>query len=802
MRTHTRLAVFLLCLALPLSAWGMGSVRVDDSIAGLGLETQAMGFMAHEKIDLVVIPPSGAYAVFPLTTDPKGSVRFHVPGTVAEAAGTYRIFAGQNGMRVTGETSCVVLPDAVDAKESSMSAASAVVRADGTDTVAVTVTLRDRYGNVLAGRPVELVAGKAQAHAESERKETDAQGVIRFSVTADAPGTYTFRALDLLSNTLLLSLATVTATADAAGGVARTNTYDGGGAYRAQLTGEPSVTAPGIVSTFEITVDPKALETNEMASLTIRAVDRDGRTVEDYTGTVDIYSPTDPSAVIPGFSETLDRGRVTFAPRNLGVKYLPLSVSFRKAGTQVLRIEDVTNPDLPVSGEARVTVTGNDVTVPGGLTVTAPGPDAMVRGQSVLVEGTARPYVEILITGGTAKVSGDTDGAGRFSIDVPLPPKYGEYTLLITDGAGGEETLHLVRDIDPPEIVSMSFSPEKPQEGARTLFVIQSEPGLPDVKMRLGEQDLALKEDVSKPGIYQLLFTAPTAGEYQPALLARDDAGNETRMLAPLGVTPKVLPKVQRLKAVAKNGAVDLSWDPVRSEPVEKYRVYVGEKPEEFSYTLETENGDQTAVIVSGVNAGIPYYFAVTAVKGDRESEKSETVTVRPLGIQLRVTPEIGALGLEWSLPADISLKGFLVEYGVEEGTYPEKRMIPGGDLRADEKRSLLLRDLLPGITYVVRITPLAATGDPLGEIVARGEGTPLSADGTHFAPADPPSLVDDVPDLPQPTPDRVETGLPPWTIGAVAVAALALFSFFWRRRNAARATQDFLRVMETRYRA
>lgn len=825
MRTKTLLTSLILglSLAFPLPAFSAGVLRIDDSIAGIGLQASLSGFSAQQSVDIVVVPPSGKYLVFPTTLDALGNAQVHVPGTSTEQAGAYTAFIGRNGERLSPDVAFQILPDTIEANTSTLVLGKESILTNGKDVAPVTVTLRDRYSNILPGRPVELFASDRTATISASTRETDAKGQITFSLTTQQAGVITVRALDLLSNTIVAATGEIHAGSYAANAnslygsvltspfnaqVAMEITTASGAVSVQDLATSPlAATTSGehafdVLQSFEITVDPQKINVNDLTSITVRAVDKKGQTVEDYVGTVDIYSPTDPSAILPlgGFGDAPGRGKIQFAAKNLGNKFLPFSVSFKRAGTHILRVEDATDPLRIITGEVLVTVLGS--TGAGHpLEILKPAQNGTINDTNVTLEGIGQPYTNIEVTGGSAKATGATDSEGKFSIKVTLDSAYNEYTLSIRDNVGNEATHHLVRDTDPPAIISATFSPEKPEEATSVLLVVQSEPGLPDMKFRLDEMELTVAEDPVKPGTYQLLFTAPKPGTHQGTLITRDTAGNRQEKILTLVSTAKALPRVDRVKVEARAGAAYLKWDPVRSEPVDFYRVYVGERPGDFAYSLDTPDASKAEATVTGLQAGLSYTFAITAVKSDRESEKSESVTTRPLGIVLKVTPQTEALLLAWSLPSPLSLDSFRVEYGTEPDALSEVRTVLGGDMATDEERSIVLSDLLPNVQYFIRITPYQTTKDPITDLIVRTEGTPLS-DGTfHASPADPvPFDPEAGQTVTPPPPSEWPTGIPEfawWTLGGIAiVAVLALV----RRRRGVRMTEHFLQSMEARY--
>src|SRR5205814_673211 len=132
---------------------------------------------------------------------------------------------------------------------------------------------------------------------------------------------------------------------------------------------------------------------------------------------------------------------------------------------------------------------------------------------------------------------------------------------------------------------------------------------------------------------------APVAGAYQPSVVVTDAASNATEVRVRLTVIPRELPPVQHVTALPRANAVELHWDAIQGQTVEKYRVYIGESQADFSSTLDTAKAVDSATI-SGLTPGKQYFFALTALQGSQESkEKSQVVSAVPLGVQLKVTP-------------------------------------------------------------------------------------------------------------------------------------------------------------------
>jgi hypothetical protein len=96
-----------------------------------------------------------------------------------------------------------------------------------------------------------------------------------------------------------------------------------------------------------------------------------------------------------------------------------------------------------------------------------------------------------------------------------------------------------------------------------------------------------------------------------------------------------------RLTAIARDGAVELSWRHSPSTNLDGYRVYYGSASGEYFGSVALQGaspidaGKRSALRIEGLDNGALYYFAVVSyARGDnelREGEFSREVTARPL---------------------------------------------------------------------------------------------------------------------------------------------------------------------------
>ena len=780
-----------LLLLIPLTVVALSQIDAEDSIAGLGLEIKVQGLPASSAVDIVVTPPARSAVTIPVRTDAKGNADVHMEHALTEQAGTYRVEVQQKGMTIASGIEVTVLPDALDPATSEIQSWNPSIAADGEDRAEITVTLRDQYGNVLAGRPVTVISSRPEDRITADTPQTNDDGIQYFSLTTEEPGAIRLRAIDLLSGNTIDDVSDITAGSNMGiGGTGTPVRKNGQRMFYAQ------VGSFDVIDGFEITV-PATLPVDEEApKITIRAVDRDGAIVEDYVGTV-IFSSTDPEATLPNF------GSYTFKERDLGQKQFPLILKFSTEGEQVFRVEDKNDSSIFAEESIFVEGEGHNAASGRGIQITSHKDGDAVNTTDILIEGKGPKLANLRIMGGAADATGATDDSGNFSVPVSLNPSKRDFTIRVQDDTGRNDSgpVNLTLDQTSPSIGTITFAPERPEAGQKVLIVVQSEPGLPQMILRLADaasgeiQEIPLAENSTSSGSYQAFFTAPAANVYQPAIAAMDRAGNVTEVRATFTVGSQSLPTVQNVRAEPRVNAVALEWDAL-SPDLSGYRIYVGDAPENFLYTLDTGRVT-TKATVAGLTPGKTYYFAVTALKDELESgEKSTPAPAQVLGLTLEITPEDSALQVNWgSLSTELPLASFLLEYGVAPDQLTETRIL-NGDLR-----DYAMRDLLNGVTYYVTLTPVTVTQDKLEELAATGNGTP---NGTGFRT----SIRDDIPfdalkhpgNLLTPPPMTSGTGLPSVVWMSAAATGIAGVWLQLRRRRSIRSSSAFLQAIQSQY--
>lgn len=746
------------------------------------------------QITLRVTPPYGASFDAGGTTDAQGNATLTIPPAKAQEAGSYAIAALVGGA-VQAQISATVGPDSIDVDLSEIESSVSAIATDGRESADIVVTLRDRYGNPLPDRPVTVISSRSTDRITALDRETRQDGAQHFSLATSQPGPISVRAIDLLSGKTIASTVSLDATDRPVGGVRavaqqnddRTSFYSTNRQFYGSVAGIDGL------DHFDVT-GPSEMQLGVEQNVTVRAVDKDGATVRDYLGTV-LFDSTDPNAILPG------RGTYVFKERDQGEKRFPLGLAFYTSGTQTLRAYDKELPEM--KDDARnhflTSIAGSIQGNQHGIQILSHKDGDTVNATRITIAGTGPRFANLIVTGGLEDAKGSSDGEGRFSIPMQLNDAYHEFTLRVRDDLNRNDSgdFHLILDNSPPAIGTITFAPEQPTVGDKVLVVVKSEATLQSAIILLTVDEetktIVLTENATEPGTYQGFFDAPTPSAYQPTIRMTDAPGNAAEVRAAFTVKAKELPVVQNVRAEPQVNAVQLIWDPV-NEPLSGYRVYIGDGPNNFLYSMDTGSAT-TKATVAGLSPEKVYTFAVTALQDDKESaRKSDAVTEQPLGMKLAVTATAGGLTVQWSaLSSNMPIETFLLTYGTDASALTEKRTING------KLRETTIRDLLGGVTYHLSLTPMTVTGDMLTDLTATGEGTPQGGEGFVIGPHDDipfaPTTSDDAPilhpgaeeEVPPATP---QSGAPKLFIGLFSLGALGLAAASWhaaiRRRRSA----------------
>ena len=164
---------------------------------------------AVPDVKVTVTPVAVAGAGTPGVTNSSGQANFQVRDTKAETV-TLLVTDTTDAMTLQTQSPLTVTfqANAVDASQSTVSAAPATVPSDGSTASTVTVTLNDHFENAVAGKTVSLTQGTGHAVISPSTAVSNAQGIATFTVKDSTAEYVTLSAVDVADGDLLISQST------------------------------------------------------------------------------------------------------------------------------------------------------------------------------------------------------------------------------------------------------------------------------------------------------------------------------------------------------------------------------------------------------------------------------------------------------------------------------------------------------------------------------------------------------------------------------------------------------------------
>lgn len=796
------LAIMILHMMPPVAFAAGCSVQALDTIAGLGSQVTISGCINVSQTTLRVSGASGGEYTQQLSLNAEGNTVALIPSKNTQTAGTYTVSAASKS------TTFTVIADRADDEYSTLSVSPSTIRA-GNDIATVTAILRDRFGNPVSGRPMALLSNRVSDEISVRSAQTDENGRFLWSVTSAQAGQMTLIPYDILSGRQLKLRADVTVTGTTSFLRGALTGFEQGGesdniAVAAELGGI------GEVDTFELTLPQNAtsVKANELFSINVRAL-KNGEVVRSYIGSLLVES-SDTDAELPKKGEdpnSPSTGRIDMRSVDQGQRNVPLSFLLRRKGPQTITVSDKIDPS--VRGTLTINVLREDGSGPETITILAPKDRSRIKGHSVMLQGKAPSLVNLVVKGGAQEVVGETDEEGVFRINVPLNEQDNEATLFVTseNGTYESEALHVIMDNEAPKIDTISIDPAEGKTGDKALLSMRSEADLGSAIATFEGNDIPLTQ--TGGGLYTAELTAPNEPKiYDISVTATDSVGNASTLLTKWTVKAKEVPVVQNVQAESQPRQVSIRWDAIKDMSIREYVVYIAdaEDPVNYLYSVPTKQA-VTSAVIKDLPLGKTYQFSLTAINtdGDESIEKSSPATGTPLGLQLTIKPGNDSLMLEWNKIPDLSLARYDLEFGIEEGVYLERREVDGAAV------TTVLRDLINGVTYYLKLTPITVTGKTMSELAVTASGTP---GGTGFLPGTSDPVPTDILDtlhpgasLPPSLPPVVTTipETPGSGISSMMAAMLVLTSvvggLFWRHyRKQQKLAQEFLKLMQQKY--
>ncbi len=254
----------------------------------------------------------------------------------------------------------------------------------------------------------------------------------------------------------------------------------------------------------------------EALDLTITAMDKDNNVVDDYLGTILVFSETDLKSELPS---VLTEWTYTFTLSDAWVVKFENAVIFNTTWKQDLNVYDLNDETDSVAWIIEIEVLENEQEAQvGSIEINSPESNSTITSNNVKVAGTTSSNSRVLVIANGEEFEAISNSNGVFETTLDNM-KDGDLSLsanlLNSDDEviGISESVSIKIDAAAPVLISVSPVPPTGFPGYTIDMEILSEPGLERAEMLLDDVITPLVE--SQDWKYTASVNAPTeAGEY------------------------------------------------------------------------------------------------------------------------------------------------------------------------------------------------------------------------------------------------------------------------------------------------
>ncbi|MFN7160434.1 MAG: Ig-like domain-containing protein [Candidatus Gracilibacteria bacterium] len=696
----------------------------NDTVAGSTTVIKTSQVDSHGDIMLELSKPNGTVVKLPTTADAAGYGKLEINSFHLQSTGIYKIasYLPQYSKQVT-YSSFEVFADKPSAALSDVAANKYAVEANGNDTVEITVTLKDQYGNPIKDHQVKLISSRSgDVITQPGGNMTSNRGQVIFRVSSLEEGIATISALNLTTNEILDKRVSVLYQGTKAmggnesqAGSQRTSYF--GASLLAQNTTSSGSTSNGSLAAAKIkitTIPTGEVKVGELFDVIIDVTTIDGQPALDYKGTI-TFTSDDTNAILPS-DYTFTGGE-----QPAGRKIFAKAVRFLTEGTKIIEVKDKMDSTLKDVITVKNSTTGGNSTT--SITILSPQ-DGIITSKEIPLSGTAGPSMNLKIFDNNDQIGqAVADASGNFQATLTSLTE-GTHILSVK----GYDTLGNVIAVSTPVSIvlrtseawvkSLTYDPaQATYTGGQIIKVIlESEPELTEALYVLDNVKYTLLEEITTPGRYTGTITLPqTPASYDPQIQVKNKLGitGTVPSTSPLVITAPEFDVSSVNFALDGDSTVKATWTAPQSiSGITSYRIYYSVSASTMSNYIPLLPTELEHSFVN-LAPNTTYYFKF-AVMGPNDAPIKEgdvKAITTPDTLQIKnavATADIDKINVVWEMAASSTpITSFKVLYGVTPKQYIKAVTVEG-------KTTAVIDALASGKPHYIVIQGLGADGRPL----------------------------------------------------------------------------------------
>ena len=423
----------------------------------------------------------------------------------------------------------------------------------------------------------------------------------------------------------------------------------------------------GEIDYFQVDLWSDSAKTWEALDLTVTAMDKDNNIVDDYLGTILVFSETDPKAELPSL---LNEWSYTFTLSDSGIIKFENAVVFNSEWKHDLHVYDLNDDTDSVAGIAEIDITKWWTEAPQAvdITITSPEPFSTLTTSDVQVAGNTVKNHRVIVTANGNDFETISNDDGIFELTIPNQ-RDGDILIEAKVVNADEETIweatavNLKLSASEPIILGISTTPKEWVPNFWYRVELVSESGLQKVELEINDSITLLTETDSWTYVWD--FVAPNdLWEHAISVVLQNTLGVKSTFLNTASITvippepepesepelesaeeepiiesapvvletPKEKPNlnVSWLKLTKLKTKSILEWNEVAD--ADSYNLYI----KEWGDLLFVENVDDPRATIYITGDKITYNdFIVRAVKeeyennGDLEWDLSDAISIQ-----------------------------------------------------------------------------------------------------------------------------------------------------------------------------